>query len=97
LRLRLPTRQKFRSPTFLACSALPNSTPNGPFVPTKQFTTDGLLTYFLHPGTAIYVGYNNGFTNLTLLPGASQVMLQGPANNTTNRLFFVKASYLLRF
>ena len=69
----------------------------GPIAPTKQFTTDVLLTYLLHPGTAIYVGYNNGFTNLTLLPGASQVMPQGPANNTTNRLFFVKASYLLRF
>ena len=72
--------------------------PNGPFVPNKQFTTDVLLTYFLHPGTAIYLGYNNGFTNLTLVPGAPpSVGLMGPANNTTNRLFFVKASYLLRF
>jgi len=70
----------------------------GPIAPSKQFTTDVLLTYLLHPGTAIYVGYNNGFTNLTLQPGAPpQVMLLGPANNTTNRLFFVKASYLLRF
>src|SRR5207245_5680193 len=36
--------------------------PNGPFVPTKQFTTDVLLTYFLHPGTAIYLGYTNHLT-----------------------------------
>jgi len=70
----------------------------GPIAPTKQFTTDVLLSYLLHPGTALYVGYNNGFTNLTLTPGAPQpLMLLGPANNTTNRLFFVKASYLLRF
>ncbi|HVH72952.1 MAG TPA: hypothetical protein VNB49_17835, partial [Candidatus Dormibacteraeota bacterium] len=71
---------------------------SGPFRPTKQFTTDVLLTYLLHPGTAIYVGYNNGFTNLTLTPGATPpVMPLGPANNATNHLFFVKASYLLRF
>jgi len=66
----------------------------GPFAPSKQFTTDVLLTYLLHPGTALYVGYNNGFTNLMLAPGAPP---SGRANNTTNRLFFLKASYLLRF
>lgn len=70
----------------------------GPVAPSKRFTTDVLFTYMLHPGTAIYVGYNNGFTNLAVQPGAPpQVILSGPANNTTNRLFFVKASYLLRF
>ena len=70
--------------------------------PTKQFTTDLLLTYLLHPGTAVYVGYNNGFTNLSLQPVVPPatlplVQVQGAANNTTNRLFFVKVSYLLRF
>jgi Domain of unknown function (DUF5916) len=70
----------------------------GPIVPTKQFTTDVLFTYLLHPGTAIYVGYNNGFTNLTLNSGPTPtVTLLGPAANTTTRLFFLKASYLLRF
>jgi Domain of unknown function (DUF5916) len=70
----------------------------GPIVPTKQFTTDVLFTYLLHPGTAIYVGYNNGFTNLTLNSGPTPTVTQlGPAANTTTRLFFLKASYLLRF
>jgi hypothetical protein len=71
---------------------------NGPFAPTKQFTTDVLLTYLLHPGTAVYLGYNNGYTDLTLNPAASPaVKPQGTPNNTTTRLFFVKLSYLLRF
>jgi hypothetical protein len=71
---------------------------NGPFAPTKQFTTDVLLTYLLHPGTAVYLGYNNGFTDLTLNPRASPpVKPLGPPNNSTSRLFFIKLSYLLRF
>jgi uncharacterized protein DUF5916 len=70
----------------------------GPIAPTKQFTTDVLLTYLLHPGTALYVGYNNGFNDLTLQPGLPPfVTALGPANNSNSRLFFVKASYLLRF
>jgi hypothetical protein len=66
---------------------------DGPFAPTKQFTTDVLLTYLLHPGTAVYLGYNNGYSDLSLrgLPP------QGAPNNSTSRLFFVKVSYLLRY
>jgi hypothetical protein len=76
--------------------------PNGPFAPTKQFTTDVLFTYLLHPGTAVYVGYNNGYTDLTLHPGTPPlvppfVKAQGAPDNSSNRLFFVKLSYLLRF
>jgi hypothetical protein len=74
----------------------------GPIAPTKEFTTDVLLTYLLHPGTAVYVGYNNGFSDLLLHPGATPgaspfVTAQGAPNNTGSRLFFVKVSYLLRF
>jgi hypothetical protein len=70
----------------------------GPIAAPKQFTTDLLLTYLLHPGTAVYVGYNNGLNNLQLQPGAPPfVTAVGPANNMTSRLFFVKVSYLLRF
>jgi hypothetical protein len=70
----------------------------GPFAPTKQFTTDVLLTYLLHPGTAVYVGYNNGFTDLSLHPGMTPpVAVMGAPNNSTTRLFFVKLSYLLRY
>jgi hypothetical protein len=71
---------------------------SGPFAPTKQITTDVLLTYLLHPGTAVYIGYNNGYSDLTLHPGTSPfVTVQGAPNNSTSRLFFVKLSYLLRF
>ena len=74
----------------------------GPIAPTKKFTPDLLLTYLLHPGTAVYVGYNNGFSDLLLRPGATPgaspfVTAQGAPNNTNSRLFFVKVSYLLRF
>jgi hypothetical protein len=69
----------------------------GPIAPAKQFTTDLLLTYLLHPGTALYIGYNNGYTDLALHGFPSSVSLQSAPNNSTNRLFFVKLSYLLRF
>src|SRR6266849_3365712 len=70
----------------------------GPIAPTKQFTTDVLVTYLPHPGTAVYLGYNNGYSDLTLHPGASPfVTAQGAPNNSTSRLFFIKLSYLLRF
>src|SRR5207245_11179268 len=31
---------------------------------TKNFNTDFLITYLIHPGTAIYVGYNSDLGNL---------------------------------
>jgi hypothetical protein len=69
----------------------------GPFAPTKLFTTDVLLTYLLHPGTAVYAGYNNGFTDLSLANVAGGIGPRGSPANTTNRLFFVKLSYLFRY
>jgi hypothetical protein len=72
----------------------------GPLLPMKQFTTDVLMTYLLHPGTALYVGYNNGLTNLFLdsqsVPTPS-VLYQPSPTNRTSQLFFVKLSYLFRF
>jgi hypothetical protein len=76
-----------------------NSYVDGPIPPTKQFTTDVLMTYLLHPGTAIYVGYNNGLSNLALdqsMPSPS-VFYQGSPTNRTSQLIFVKLSYLFRF
>ncbi len=71
---------------------------SGPLAPTKRFTTDVLLTYLLHPGTAVYLGYNNGFSDLILRPGPPpSVAALGAPNNSTSRLFFVKVSYLLRY
>jgi hypothetical protein len=71
----------------------------GPIQPSKNFVPDFLLTYLVHPGTALYIGYNNSYSNLfldeTTVP--PQVILQRSPTNTTSRLFFVKLSYLFRF
>jgi hypothetical protein len=72
---------------------------DGPVPPTKQFTTDVLLTYLVHPGTALYIGYNNGLSNLHLdetLP-VPAVNYQASPTNRTSQIFFVKLSYLFRF
>ena len=31
---------------------------------SKNFNTDFLITYLIHPGTAIYVGYNTNLANV---------------------------------
>ncbi len=68
---------------------------------TKNFNTDFLITYLIHPGTAIYVGYNSDLGNLNrdLTPdpitGAIMTTPNGYINDS--RQFFVKASYLFRF
>jgi hypothetical protein len=71
----------------------------GPVQPSKKFTPDFLLTYLVHPGTALYIGYNNGFSNLRLdeTTAPAQVLLQRSPTNTNARLFFVKLSYLFRY
>jgi len=63
---------------------------------TKRITADILFTYLLHPGTAIYVGYNNGFENLALDPQNGTQRVNSPSL-MTQRQFFVKMSYLFRF
>jgi len=70
-------------------------------VPTsKQINGDFLVTYLVHPGTAIYVGYNSDFQNidphLTSDPNAGLLRSRDRLIND-GRLFFVKVSYLFRF
>ncbi len=66
--------------------------------PTKRITGDVLLTYLLHPGTAVYVGYTDTYENLHLLSGALPSTLRtGGPDVSTGRQFFVKISYLFRF
>ena len=74
---------------------------------TKGVGTEALFTWLPHPGTAIYVGYNNDLQNLdrslcNRLPGGAC-----DPNNTVapraqqflndGRQVFIKASYLFRF
>jgi hypothetical protein len=70
--------------------------------------TQALLTWLPHPGTVIYIGYNNDVQNYnhqfcTPLAGSptcdpSQPILpRGPNYLNDGRQIFIKASYLLRF
>ena len=48
------------------------------YLPTeKEFNADFLLTYLVHPGTAIYVGYNSDLQNLDHEPDAGSAGLAG--------------------
>jgi hypothetical protein len=74
----------------------------------KAVNFDVLFTYFLHPGTAVYVGYNSNLENVdpglcTRLAGTTQCDPNGnglirTSNGLINdgRLVFVKISYLFR-
>ena len=64
----------------------------------KRITGDVLLTYLIHPGTALYVGYTDQLENLGLFPGAPPTVQRiGFPSTTTGRQFFAKISYLFRF
>jgi hypothetical protein len=63
---------------------------------TKHVTGDLLLTYLLTPGTALYIGYTDGYDNFALDPVAGIRTTRSPTTST-GRQFFVKSSYLFRF
>jgi hypothetical protein len=72
------------------------------YLPTqKEFNADFLITYLVHPGTAIYVGYNSDLQNLSVIPQTpgSPGYITNTARGYLNdsRQFFVKASYMFRF
>jgi len=68
---------------------------------TKNFNTDFLITYLIHPGTAIYVGYNSDLANLdrnlAVDPVTGAIMTTPNGYINDGRQFFVKASYVYRF
>jgi hypothetical protein len=74
---------------------------------TKQLGTEALLTWLPHPGTAIYIGYNNDLQNLDrtlcnrMSGGAcdpnNTVAPRSPRYLDDGRQIFIKASYLFRF
>ena len=67
----------------------------------KEFNADFLITYLVHPGTAIYVGYNSDLQNLAVVPplGPASGYVTNTARGYLNdsRQFFVKVSYMFRF
>jgi hypothetical protein len=74
---------------------------------TKQVSTEALLTWLPHPGTAIYLGYNNDVQNLDRTLCDRLMNGQCDPNNTVQprssnylqdgKQIFLKVSYLLRF
>ncbi len=65
---------------------------------SKRLTGDLLLTYLLHPGTAIYVGYTDHRENLSFDPdNPAGLRRTGFPGFPTGRQVFVKMSYLFRF
>jgi hypothetical protein len=64
----------------------------------KRFTADFLMTYLVNPGTALYVGYTDGYQNLALDNSSPAAIRRiGSPTFSTGRQFFAKMSYLLRF
>ncbi len=77
----------------------------------KNFNADFLLTYLLHPGTALFIGYNGNVQNIFLCNGPGQTRFDCPFLSADTaelirlrrqyindaRLFFIKFSYLYRF
>jgi hypothetical protein len=76
-------------------AALPNSSLVA-LDKSKRFGGDVLLTYLIHPGTALYVGYTDIYENLRVAPVAPYVTRFGGPGTPVERQFFVKASYLFR-
>ena len=76
---------------------------------TKNFNADFLITYLLHPGTAVYIGYNSNLQNIdpglcAKLAGTQQCDPNGSGllrNNrgliNDGRQIFIKLSYLFRY
>lgn len=65
----------------------------------KNFDTDFLVTYLVHPGTAFYVGYNSNLENLDPFAISNHTGLLRTNKSYINdgRTVFAKISYLFRF
>jgi len=90
--------------TPVAGSPYTSSVENSPYTSlatARQFNADFLITYLVHPGTAIYVGYNSDLQNLNIapetptMPGSITNTAKGYLNDS--RQLFVKVSYQFRF
>lgn len=76
--------------------------PNGSLVALerrKHLTADALVTYLVNPGTALYIGYTDGYDNLRFesSTAAAGLRLGGAPTLSTGRQLFVKSSFLFRF
>lgn len=91
---------------ILQYNSLLANTPGNTFYPytylptEKEFNADFLITYLVHPGTAVYIGYNSDLQNLnrSLTPDPAGLAGIYSPNGFMNdsRQVFVKVSYLFR-
>jgi hypothetical protein len=91
---------------ILQYNSLLANTPGNTFYPytylptEKEFNADFLVTYLVHPGTAIYVGYNSDLQNLnhnlTLDPAGLAGLYTANGFMNDSRQVFVKVSYMFR-
>ncbi len=64
----------------------------------KKFTYDLLLTYLVHPGTALYVGYTDRYENLDIASAMPAAVVRTTSPTiSTGRQLFAKLSYLFRY
>jgi hypothetical protein len=65
----------------------------------KNFNTDFLISYLIHPGTAFYLGYNSNLENLDALDITDHLGLFRTNRSYINdgRTIFAKVSWLFRF
>ena len=80
-------------------SVLANSS-NSSLSSRKSINADILFTYLLHPGTAVYVGYNSNLQNLDpalRLDINNNIVPSRCCFINDGRQFFVKISYLFRY
>jgi hypothetical protein len=64
----------------------------------RSWTPEVLLTYLVHPGTALFVGYTDRHENVALLSEPFPSLRRTAAPDTSvARQLFVKLSYLWRF
>lgn len=66
---------------------------------TKNFNGDVLFAYMLHPGTAIYVGYNSNLQNLdpSLAQTPDGILRTRSSFINDGRQVFIKLSYVFRY
>jgi hypothetical protein len=62
----------------------------------RKWSMDVLLTYLVHPGTALYLGFTDERKNLAKV-GWPALVMRTPTRCPSGGGVFVKASYLLRF
>jgi hypothetical protein len=64
---------------------------------TRRLDSDILLSYQLHPGTAVFIGYGDQRESLVRSPGMGPPLYPtGYPGTVIGRQFFLKLSYLLR-